>query len=197
MNINQDLDIEFVEYNLVDLVNFSQGVQVPFKDQFLEKTEETERFIRIVDYIYGEPPRYITKRKDKYWVNEDDVVMIRYGHIGKVVNGISGYIANNLFRIIPKDSLVLNKEYLYYFLSQKEIYEYLVSCNSSSAMPSIKFSDFDKIKIPLPNLENQIKIVEKLKCFDEKIRANQRSNQTLSDIRNKILPKLLSGDIEL
>ena len=198
LEYRQNSNIEFIEHNLVDLVNFSQGVQIPFQEQYLEKTDDKERFIRIVDYSYNnEPPRYVTQRKPKYWVNEDDVVMIRYGHIGRVVNGISGYIANNLFRIIPKDEKILNKEYLYYFLSKKEVYDYLVSCNSSSAMPSIKFSDFDKIKIPLPSLENQIKIIQKLKVLDDKIKENNKINQTLSNIRDELLPKLLSGEIEL
>ena len=82
-------------------------------------------------------------------------------------------------------------------MSKKEVYDYLVSCNSSSAMPSIKFSDFDKIKIPLPSLENQIKIIQKLKVLDDKIKENNKINQTLSNIRDELLPKLLSGEIEL
>ena len=175
------------EYNLIDLVSFSQGIQVPVEEQYKEKSDNMERFIRIVDYTNpNEEPRYITKKSNKYWVNENDVVMIRYGWAGKVVNGIKGYIANNMFRIIADKSDVLDKEYLYYFLLQRKIYKYLVSCNSSTTMPSIKFSDFNKINIKLPTLEEQRYIVAFLKNFDKKIQLNTQINQTLEQIAQTI-----------
>ncbi|MDO9994723.1 restriction endonuclease subunit S [Glaesserella parasuis] len=175
------------EYNLIDLVSFSQGIQVPVEEQYKEKSDNMERFIRIVDYTNpNEEPRYIIKKPNKYWVNENDVVMIRYGWAGKVVNGIKGYIANNMFRIIADKSDVLDKEYLYYFLLQRKIYEYLVSCNSSTTMPSIKFSDFNKINIKLPTLEEQRYIVAFLKNFDKKIQLNTQINQTLEQIAQTI-----------
>ncbi|MDP0327783.1 restriction endonuclease subunit S [Glaesserella parasuis] len=175
------------EYKLIDLVSFSQGIQVPVEEQYKEKLDNMERFIRIVDYTNpNEEPRYIIKKSNKYWVNENDVVMIRYGWAGKVVNGIKGYIANNMFRIIVEKSDILDKEYLYYFLSQRKIYEYLVSCNSSTTMPSIKFSDFNKINIKLPTLEEQRYIVSFLKDFDKKIQLNTQINQTLEQIAQTI-----------
>ena len=173
----------YKEYKLRDLVTFSQGIQIPVEEQFDIKHSDMGRFVRIVDYTNpNEEPRFIKNRALKYWVDEKDVVMIRYGWAGKVVRGISGYIANNMFRIIVNDEKLLNKEFLYYFLLQEKIYKYLINCNSSTTMPSIKFSDFDSIIINLPSLEKQETIVKKLNAFEDKIQLNIQINQTVEQI---------------
>ena len=173
----------YKEYKLRDLVTFSQGIQIPVEEQFNIKHPDMGRFVRIVDYTNpNEEPRFIENRDLKYWVDEKDVVMIRYGWAGKVVRGISGYIANNMFRIIVDNEELLNKEFLYYFLLQEKIYKYLINCNSSTTMPSIKFSDFDSIIINLPSLEKQKTIVKKLNAFEDKIQLNIQTNQTLEQI---------------
>ena len=174
---------DWKEYKLRDLVTFSQGIQVPVEEQSNIQHPNMGRFVRIVDYTNpNEEPRFIENIALKYWVDEKDVVMIRYGWAGKVVRGISGYIANNMFRIIVDNEELLNKEFLYYFLLQEKIYKYLINCNSSTTMPSIKFSDFDSIIINLPSLEKQKTIVKKLNAFEDKIQFNTKINQTLEQI---------------
>lgn len=174
---------DYKEYKLRDLVTFSQGIQVPVEEQSNIRHSNMGRFVRIVDYTNpNEEPRFIENRALKYWVDEKDVVMIRYGWAGKVVRGISGYIANNMFKIIVDNEELLNKEFLYYFLLQEKIYKYLINCNSSTTMPSIKFSDFDSIIINLPSLEKQKTIVKKLNAFEDKIQLNTQINQTLEQI---------------
>ncbi|WP_424765334.1 restriction endonuclease subunit S [Necropsobacter rosorum] len=133
-------------YKLVDLVTFSQGIQVPVEEQFLEKSNDMDRFIRIVDHTNpNEKPRFIRNVSDKYKVSKKDVVMIRYGWAGKVVRGISGFIANNMFKINVSNEEILNKEFLYYFLLQEKIYNYFKGVQSSTTMPAIRFSDFNNL----------------------------------------------------
>lgn len=175
---------DYKEYKLRDLVTFSQGIQVPVEEQSNTRHSNMERFVRIVDFTNpNEEPRFIKIKDSKYWVNKKDVVMIRYGSAtaGKVVRGLEGYIANNMFKVIPNKS-ILNEEFLYYFLSQSSIYSYLMNSQSSSTMPAIKFSDFDNIKIKLPSLDIQKHIVLKLNILNDKIELNTQINQTLEQI---------------
>ena len=175
---------DYKEYKLRDLVTFSQGIQVPVEEQSNIRHSNMERFVRIVDFTNpNEEPRFIKVKDSKYWVNKKDVVMIRYGSAtaGKVVRGLEGYIANNMFKVIPNES-ILNEEFLYYFLSQSSIYSYLMNSQSSSTMPAIKFSDFDNIKIKLPSLDIQKHIVLKLNRLNNKIELNTQINQTLEQI---------------
>lgn len=180
---------EWKVYKLEDIVSFSQGFQISTDQQYEVKEKDMDRFIRIVDYTNkNEKPRYIKKIDKRYWAYKDDVVMIRYGSntAGKVVRGLSGYIANNMFKVNIIDNNILDKEFLYYFLSQERIYKYLMSSQSSSTMPAIKFSDLYKIDAYLPTIEQQRKVATFMNYINDKIQLNTQTNQTLEAIAQAI-----------
>lgn len=180
---------EWKVYKLEDIVSFSQGFQISTDQQYEVKEKYMDRFIRIVDYTNkNEKPRYIKKIDKRYWAYKDDVVMIRYGSntAGKVVRGLSGYIANNMFKVNIIDNNILDKEFLYYFLSQERIYKYLKNSQSSSTMPAIKFSDLYKIDAYLPIIEQQRKVATFLNFINEKTQLNTQINQTLEAIAQAI-----------
>ena len=114
---------------LRDIASFSQGIQIPIKKQLSEKLEGAVRFIRIVDYtkLGNEPPRYIPNPGKNYIVEEDDIVMIRYGSktAGMVSSGVSGAIANNMFQIKIKEKNIVDKNFLYWTLRQEGVYKSL------------------------------------------------------------------------
>jgi len=161
------------------VVNFSQGFQISTDDQSLEKKEGYVRFVRIVDYTNdGEIPRYI-KNPNRCFVNKDDLVMIRYGSqtAGKIVRGISGVIANNTFKITPSEDL--DNNWLYWFLRQDSIYQYLNKDQSSSTMPAITFTQVGNIEIPIISLPEQRTIAAVLSSLDDKIELLREQNKTL------------------
>lgn len=164
---------------LGEVVNFSQGLQISTDDQSVKKKEGYIRFVRIVDYTNeGEIPRYI-KNPGRCFVNKDDLVMIRYGSqtAGKIMRGISGVIANNTFKITPNESL--DNKWLYWFLRQDSIYQYLNKDQSSSTMPAITFTQVGNIEIPILSLPEQRAIAAVLSSFDDKIELLREQNKTL------------------
>ena len=135
---------------LSDIATYSQGKQVEIDQQFSSASDGLRRFIRIVDYTNpSEPPRYVEDFGTSYFVNKDDLVVIRYGSqtAGRIVRGLEGIIANNMFKINFKKPV--NKSFLYYYLSRDEIYNKLRMGQSSSTMPAITFSVMDNIEIPI------------------------------------------------
>ena len=172
---------EWHTYFLKDIATFSQGIQVDIDNQFIKKDNGLIRFIRIIDYSKNnEPPRYISCPKNSYIVNDDDIVMIRYGSqtAGKVVRGISGAIANNMFKITLNNNIITN-EYAYYYLSQTSVFNNLRGSQSSSTMPAITFGLVGRQKILLPNIRIQEKITTILSSLDDKIELNRRINENL------------------
>ena len=170
---------DWIEYKLGDIAVFSQGIQVG-----IEKQEETckdgyVRFIRIVDYTKGtDEPRYILYPGAKYMVDETDIVMMRYGTPGKVARGYSGAIANNMFKITVNEHILI-KDFAFYYLSQDSVYRTLIASNSSSTMPAINFKIVERLDISAPSLSEQKRLVEILKCLDDKIENNRRVNENL------------------
>lgn len=148
-----EIPSEFSYHRLGEYVSFAQGTQVPVEEQFLESELEPDqrvRFIRIVDYTTNqrETPRYIKISPKQCLCNENDVTMVRYGNVGLVGRRISGVIANNIFKIIPLAPLT--NEFLFYFLKQPSIYEFIVASCGGSAMPSIKHSTIAELDFALP-----------------------------------------------
>lgn len=176
----------WTETTLGEIAKFSQGFQVATNYQYPEKKDGYTRFVRIVDYTNeGEIPRYIENPK-RCFVEEDDLVMIRYGSqtAGKVVRGISGVIANNTFQIIPNNDI--DKNWLYWFLNQSSIYQFLNKDQSSSTMPAVTFTQVGNLEINIPPLPEQKAIAKALSSIDDKIELLREQNKTLEETAQAI-----------
>ena len=173
--------MEFKKYRLGEIATFSQGKQVDVKEQYATKGKDMKKFTRIVDYTNAsEPVRYVENYGDRYFASENDLVMIRYGSqtAGMAVMGKNGIIANNLFKINLNNDIVLNK-YMYYYLSQKEIFSYLRSSQSSSTMPAISFSIMNSLEIDIPSIDYQKKAINILLKIEKKQELNNKINDNL------------------
>ena len=173
--------MEFKKYRLDEIATFSQGKQVDVKEQYATKEKDMKKFTRIIDYTNAsEPVRYVENYGDRYFASEDELVMIRYGSqtAGMAVMGKNGIIANNLFKINLDNDIVLNK-YMYYYLSQKEIFNYLRSSQSSSTMPAISFSIMNSLEIDIPSIDYQKKAINILLKIEKKQELNNKINDNL------------------
>ena len=167
--------------SLAEIASFQQGKQVPVDLQYDKLAEGLGRFVRIVDYTNkNEPPRYIKDMGKKYYVDKDDLVMIRYGSqtAGSVVRGIPGIIANNMFQI-KVENQDFDKGFLYYYLSSQEVKKQLMGGQSSSTMPAITFGMMKNLMVPIINVENQRRIAGLLNGMSNKIRLNEEINDNL------------------
>ena len=172
---------EWKTYRLGDIASFSQGIQVDIDKQLPYKKDGYIRFIRIVDFTKAnEPYRYIETPKKQYLTNSGDIVMIRYGSqtAGLVVKSFEGAIANNMFKI-TLDEQVVDRDFIYYALSQEDIFSSLRNAQSSSTMPAITFEIASRIQLKIPSLEEQRRIAGILGAIDDKIENNRRINTNL------------------
>ena len=166
------------EKTLGELVKFSQGLQVDVSNQLERKTEGTVRFLRIIDFTQGnQPPRYIQKPDDKYFLNKNEIAMVRYGcTFGFVCYGYEGVIANNLFKIIIIDHDQLTYHYLQHVLKSDIFQKKLKESVGGTAMPAISFGMIKSIKIPFPqSVESQEYIANNLDSLSEKLNTLQQN----------------------
>lgn len=163
---------------LGEIASFSQGIQVGLEDHLTEPKEGYVRFIRIVDYTQNTNDiRYIPYPGEKYFVSQEDIVMVRYGTPGLIGRGKAGVIANNLFRIkIERNDLT--NDYLSLFLSQEHIQNYL-SSQGSATMPALNFGQLKTVEINFPTLSAQRRIVALINqafAAIDKVKANAERN---------------------
>lgn len=116
---------------------------------------------------------------------ETDVLMIMDGsRSGLISFGLNGVIGSTLAAIRIKDKNKLNPKFLYYFLKTK--YFLFNSQTSGSAIPHVDKSLLKSLKIPLPPLPTQKKIVEILdkveKLKTRRADANAETNKILQSV---------------
>lgn len=173
------------ECKLGEVTSYSQAIQVPMDEQKLDPFEDSIRFIRIVDFSKDKNSdiRYIKNPGKRYIVNHNDLVMIRYGSqtAGRITKGFYGSIANNTFKIEVDDSQ-LDKNFLFHYFSQKEVFEYFHSSQLPSTMPAITFDILSKLSVVLPSLPEQKAIAGVLSSLDDKIDLLHRQNKTLESM---------------
>lgn len=163
---------------LGEIASFSQGIQVGLEHHLTEPKEGYVRFIRIVDYTQNtDDIRYIPNPGEKYFVNEEDIVMVRYGTPGLIGRGKAGVIANNLFKI-KIERKDLTNDYLTLFLSQEHIQNYL-GTQGSATMPALNFGQLKTVEVkfpPLPEQQRIVSILDEAFAIIAKAKANAEQN---------------------
>lgn len=96
-----------------------------------------------------------------------------------------------------KEKVKYSKWFCYLILSTNEYQNILLSSASGSAQPNISGSQIERTEIILPSLELIEEFGSIVNSLFEKILENYSFNQTLTQTRDTLLPKLMSGKIRL
>ena len=121
----------------------------------------------------------------KRLVKQDDIIYssVRPNqlHYGYITNPANNLVVSTGFVTITCNKAYIEPKFLYYYLTQENITEYLhsVAEASTSAYPSLKASDIESLYIELPPLPEQIRIASILSSLDDKIDLLHRENKTL------------------
>ena len=104
-------------------------------------------------------------------------------HFGILKNPNNNLLVSTGFSVITVNPLVADADFVYYYLTQQEIINFLQSVaeQSVSAYPSLKSSDIEDIDIELPSLYEQQRLALILKSLDDKIKLNNRINHNLEE----------------
>ena len=102
-------------------------------------------------------------------------------HFGILSNPPANLLVSTGFTVITAKKEIVDPYYLYYYLTQESIVDYLHSIGEQavSAYPSIKAQDIEDLEIELPDLSTQNNIAKTLRALDEKIQLNRQINDNL------------------
>jgi len=98
---------------------------------------------------------------------------------------------------ILRSNSLMKQSYLYFYLDQKFMTKNIINLNTNSAQPGINSTSVKTLKILLPsdkilNLFNELVFSILKKIFND-----SKGNQCLSNLRDTLLPKLMSGEIRV
>ena len=128
---------------------------------------------------------------DKPKIFEESVTVSARGTIGFVCLRHIPYVPIvRLVTLIPKAENISAK-YLYLWLKQIHI------VGTGTTQQQLTVPDFRKTEILVPTQEIMTLFTATIEPIFEKIWANQRENEKLSSLRDTLLPKLVSGEIDV
>lgn len=116
--------------------------------------------------------------------------MVPYSSDTLLVNQRVGkfFLGNNPVEKLP---------FIYCTLKQPDVYYEIVNRGQGSAQPNISASDIMSIPCVIPSKEAINIFNETIHPLFELIISNQRENHKLSIVRDSLLPKLMSGELDV
>lgn len=128
---------------------------------------------------------------DKPKIFKESVTVSARGTIGFVCLRHIPYVPIvRLVTLIPKTEIISAK-YLYLWLKQLHI------TGTGTTQQQLTVPDFRKTEILVPSQEIVTLFTATVEPIFEKIWANQNENEKLSSLRDTLLPKLMSGEIDV
>lgn len=100
--------------------------------------------------------------------------------------------------IFRPDTAIIHPEILLAFIKSPHVLrEVRDNYVSGSALPRIVLKDFKKLTFALPNMDVQNQIAPLFASVREQIAVNVAENKYLTQLRDTLLPKLMSGEVSL
>ena len=120
------------------------------------------------------------------------LVSCRGAASGKIIESLpQSYVTSNSLVLELKDRFYYN--YLKFFLLSKPLYDYA----TGSAQPQITIDNIQGVKVLLPHQEVIQKMDPFLKVIGNTQRNNEFKSRCLAELRDTLLPKLMSGELKV
>ena len=95
------------------------------------------------------------------------------------------------------DDPIKKLPFIYCLLKNKEVYNEILNRGQGSAQPNISSNDIMTVPCAIPSSKEIDDFNNDTKAFFELIIRNQAEIQNLIKLRNELLPKLMTGEIDL
>ena len=168
---------------------------------YLDTSSITEGCIAEIQHISPSSEKLPSRARRKIAPNDIVFSTVRPNqrHYGIISEPLPNMLGSTGFAVIRSKNPLVCNELIYLCLTENEFIEKMqqLAEQSTSTFPSIKPSDLGVCEIPCPKDQSSTSFTETLKSLFALIAANQRENISLSEIRDALLPKLISGEIDV
>lgn len=198
--------------NSVAIKEFAQvkgGKRIPKAEKLLsEKTEHP--YIRVADFndcgsVDLQNIRYISKKVyeqiARYKIFKEDLYISIAGTIGKTgivppeLDGAN--LTENACRLVLNENV--NNKYLYYFTKTNSFLDQAGLSTRTTAMPKMALIRLKEIEVPVPNMTEQLKLVEKFEILGKQTQKLQELYRNklkmLEELRQSILKQAFEGKL--
>lgn len=182
--------------NLDKFVSFDRGTEPGSKNYQDNKSENTIPFLRVGDLGARSKKIYISKELAKEKIlDKKDIVITLDGTVGIVKTGLEGCFSTGLrkCRIINNS---INREFLFYTLKSRNI-QLTIRAHATGSTILHASSSIKHMKFVLPTNKIMNNFFEMLNPILSQKEILTDENYNLSKTRDYLLPKLISGKVDV
>ena len=168
---------------------------------YLDTSSITDGFVADIQHIVPSSEKLPSRARRKVAAGDVLFSTVRpnQNHFGIISDPLPNMLASTGFADIRSKTPLVCNELIYLCLTEGDFIEKMqqLAEQSTSTFPSIKPSDLGACQIPCPKDESSNVFNDTLKTLFSLIAANFRENNSLGAMRDALLPKLMSGEIEV
>ncbi|HRP90977.1 MAG TPA: restriction endonuclease subunit S [Edaphocola sp.] len=151
---------------------------------------------------------YSGEFKDKHIVNAGEVIvanteqghkylLIGYPAIVPQFYGEHGIFSHHIYRLRPKPNCHLSPDFIYHLLLQTQVREQVIGFANGTTVNMLKIEGLKKPKFAMPPKELAEKFGAIAQANRLQAEQNIEENQSLMNLRDTLLPKLMKGEINI
>lgn len=168
---------------------------------YLDTSNITDGCIAEIQHITPSTEKLPSRARRKIAPNDIVFSTVRPNqrHFGILNAPMPNMLGSTGFAVIRSNNPLVSNELIYLCLTENEFIEKMqqLAEQSTSTFPSIKPSDLGVCEIPCPKDNASKNFTEMLKSMFALIAENQRENISLATMRDTLLPKLMSGELDV
>lgn len=187
------------------LAEFCNAIFRNFVDCCCDDTWHNGTLNELVDIRYGKDHKRLAdgsypvygsggyiRSVEKYLMSGESVLIPRKGTLNNVMYVDEEFwTVDTMFYTIPR--IPGAAKYTFQHLKKLD----LTSMNSGSAVPSMTTAILNALELPIPSHEALYELDERLQPMYTLTAANKKENERLSILRDSLLSKLMSGEVDV
>lgn len=156
--------------------------------------------INLVPEIYISKERYGELKQISGAPKENDILLTSVGTIGNtylVEKGEDFYFKDGNLTWFKAYKTYIDSTFIFTWLNSKHAEIAIESIKIGSTQQAITITSLNTIEIVIPSEEAYLKFKDSLKSTISKRQTNSKEIQTLTQLRDTLLPKLMSGELRV
>jgi type I restriction enzyme, S subunit len=157
------------------------------------------RFYQIRDGSSEKHAVYVPDTPQLHKMKRDDIMMVAYRHVGRVFRGVEGAFNVALCKIGNANREILHDDFLFHVLTSRHVKGELLKRSERSLIPSMSIEHLRELRIPLPPLSEQQKIVDRITIISDecsRLESTQsRKLDALVELKKSLLHQAFTGQL--
>jgi type I restriction enzyme S subunit len=189
-------------WRVVPISDVAKEISIKNKDYIELPVLSCTKHSGLVDSLKFFKKQIFSKNLSTYKIVNKNQFVYATNHIEEGSIGVQNLydrgLVSPMYTVFQTNEEVLN-EYLYPLL-KTELFRCIFEATTSSSVNrrgSLRWKAFSKIKIPLPPLDEQKKIVDLFSVADKEIRLLEKQRKLIANQKKYLLNNLITGQIRL